>query len=176
MTMRTQQSVEVLAREPWRDRIFGGAWELAHGGTREVLEPATGRALTRAGIADAADVTSAARMAASVQPRWEATAPRERAAVFRRAAAFLEARQRSDRERRRRQSIRRPRPLRKRHEHGRPVGHGQLLAVALGDREARAARVPVLSSTKTLPPAAGAKVPAAARTAHARLTSRRCWP
>jgi benzaldehyde dehydrogenase (NAD) len=56
-----------------------------------VAEPATGRRLATVGLADATDISTAARGAAAAQPEWAATPPAERAAVMRRAAQALEA-------------------------------------------------------------------------------------
>jgi benzaldehyde dehydrogenase (NAD) len=87
--MRTQQSRSVLEQEAWRERIFGGSWQTPRGGAADVREPATGRTLTRTGVANAEDVATAARQAAAAQPKWAATPPRDRADLFRRAASFL---------------------------------------------------------------------------------------
>ncbi|MDO8778205.1 MAG: benzaldehyde dehydrogenase [Burkholderiaceae bacterium] len=61
-----------------------------NGGTREVIEPATGQVLCTVGIANAADVASATRAAALAQKAWVAVPPREKAEVFRRAAALFQ--------------------------------------------------------------------------------------
>ncbi|MDO8252594.1 MAG: benzaldehyde dehydrogenase [Rhodoferax sp.] len=61
-----------------------------NGGTREVIEPATGQVLCTVGIANAADVASATRAAALAQKTWVAVPPREKAEVFRRAAALFQ--------------------------------------------------------------------------------------
>lgn len=76
----------------WAGRLFGGAdgtWYPANE-SRDVIEPATGEPLTQVGLARAADVECATAAAAAAQPAWAALAPRERAAVLRRAAAALE--------------------------------------------------------------------------------------
>jgi len=51
-----------------------------------VIEPATGEPLMRCAMANAADIAVASRSAALAQPAWAALGPRERAAVFRKAA------------------------------------------------------------------------------------------
>lgn len=56
----------------------------------EVIEPATGRSLARVGAADVPDVASAALAAALAQQTWADTPPREKAAIFLRAATLLE--------------------------------------------------------------------------------------
>lgn len=80
-----------LARvETWRGKIFNGAWVDAQGGTLDVIEPGNGESLYRVGQANAQDVASAVARARAAQRAWAATPPRERAAVFHRAAAILQ--------------------------------------------------------------------------------------
>ena len=62
----------------------------AGGGVRDVLEPATGEVLWSVGITDAADVGVATAAAAQAQAAWAGVPPREKAAVFHRAAALFE--------------------------------------------------------------------------------------
>lgn len=77
----------LLDRELWNGKIFvGGKWAEASGGSRDVVEPATGNVLARVGAADAADVAQAVESAAAAQPAWAAASHAERAAVLRRAA------------------------------------------------------------------------------------------
>lgn len=76
----------------WRGRIFSAGWREAHGGTADVIEPATGQPLDRIGVADAEDVDAAARSAAQAQPGWAATPFDQRAAVLRQAALLLKER------------------------------------------------------------------------------------
>ncbi len=73
----------------WKESIYSGGWR---GGAVSVavVEPATGATLTHAGHAVPADVAAASTAAAAAQPSWAATAPRERSAVFHRAAALLQ--------------------------------------------------------------------------------------
>jgi len=60
------------------------------GGTRNVIEPATGQVLCTVGIANAADVAAATAAAAAAQKAWVAVPPREKAEIFRRAAALFQ--------------------------------------------------------------------------------------
>lgn len=75
----------------WAERVFNGDWVPALGGGQTVIEPATGEPLSLTGNANAADINRACREAAGAQRQWAATGPRERAAVFRSAAAQAEA-------------------------------------------------------------------------------------
>jgi benzaldehyde dehydrogenase (NAD) len=78
-----------LDRAQWQGKIYiGGSWATGSGGTREVIEPATGASLASTGLADATDVARAAEIAAEAQREWAATAHVERAAVLRRAGAL----------------------------------------------------------------------------------------
>src|SRR4051794_6933779 len=68
----------------WQNKIYiGGSWTTGSGGTREVIEPATGSVLASAGLADASDVARAAENAAEAQREWAAAPHAERAAVLR---------------------------------------------------------------------------------------------
>lgn len=73
----------------WRDRIFNGRWISACGGTHVFAEPATGEQLGRIGLANAADVLAAGVQARAAQKAWAASDYKERAAIFRRAAALI---------------------------------------------------------------------------------------
>jgi benzaldehyde dehydrogenase (NAD) len=73
----------------WGGNIYSDGWQAATN-ARDVLEPATGETLLRAGVAQASDVARAAQAAAAAQPAWAAMPPRERAAVFHRAAALFQ--------------------------------------------------------------------------------------
>lgn len=88
-TSASSTSSPILDPTLWTERIFNGAWVPARGGGVDVVEPATGKTLTRVGLADAADVAAAARAAADAQPGWVRVPARDRAEVFYRAAAFL---------------------------------------------------------------------------------------
>ena len=73
----------------WAGHIYSAGWQVGHGGTVDVKEPATGEVLTRIGLADAQDVDRAAQAAAQAQPAWAATPFDQRAAVLRRAEQLL---------------------------------------------------------------------------------------
>src|SRR5262245_61523261 len=75
----------------WRERVFGGAWEPAQGGSVDVREPASRDVLTRVGLAGPADVAAAAQRAAAAQPAWAELAPQERAQIFRDAANLVKS-------------------------------------------------------------------------------------
>jgi benzaldehyde dehydrogenase (NAD) len=79
-----------MIESTWRGRVFGAEWRSAAGGSLDVLEPATGAALTRVGNATAADVRQAAAEARAAQPAWAATPYEKRAAILRKAARILE--------------------------------------------------------------------------------------
>nr|WP_180166627.1 benzaldehyde dehydrogenase [Stenotrophomonas sp. SbOxS2]NYT99481.1 benzaldehyde dehydrogenase [Stenotrophomonas sp. SbOxS2] len=76
--------------DTWRGKLFNGDWIDALGGTVEVIEPGNGLPLYTVGQANAQDVANAVAQARVAQRAWAATHPRERAAVFHRAAAILE--------------------------------------------------------------------------------------
>lgn len=89
--MGAPESMNLLNPAAWQGRIYeNGQWSIPQGGTRDVSEPATGDHLTTTGVADAADMTRAIAGAAAAQPAWAALPPRDRAAVFHRAAAILQ--------------------------------------------------------------------------------------
>ncbi len=91
--MSTQQTtaVTIAAENAWKGKVYSGRWQLAKGGSREVIEPATGKVLTEVGIADADDVRESAKAAAEAQVEWANTPADQRAGVLRRAAQLLEA-------------------------------------------------------------------------------------
>ncbi|KQV99341.1 benzaldehyde dehydrogenase [Rhizobacter sp. Root1221] len=72
-----------------RPHIHSDGWREALVHT-DVIEPATGALLYRAGKAGPAEVAAAAVAAAAGQGAWAATAPRERAAVLLRAADLFD--------------------------------------------------------------------------------------
>jgi benzaldehyde dehydrogenase (NAD) len=73
----------------WREHLYTRGWRgAAH--AADIIEPATGQPLTRTGRAVPADVAFAASAAAEAQAAWSAMAPRDRAAVFHRAAALFQ--------------------------------------------------------------------------------------
>jgi benzaldehyde dehydrogenase (NAD) len=69
-------------------QIFSGRWVDAPA-TVEVIEPATGRMLGRAGVGDPATVASVCASARAAQAEWAETPPEERAAIVERAADLL---------------------------------------------------------------------------------------
>ncbi|MBK7614699.1 MAG: benzaldehyde dehydrogenase [Burkholderiales bacterium] len=69
----------------WQGRVYGAGWVAAQGGTHDVIEPATGQAMHTVGLANAADMAAACTRAAAAQAAWAAMAPRERAAILRKA-------------------------------------------------------------------------------------------
>ena len=89
--MGAPESMNLLDPAAWQGRVYeNGQWSRPAGGTRDVSEPATGERLTTTGVADAVDMTRAIAGAAAAQPAWAALPPRDRAAVFHRAAAILQ--------------------------------------------------------------------------------------
>lgn len=82
---------ETWQTERWQGLIFSGGWRRADGGVRTVIEPATGEKLHETGNASAADVSAAALRARDAQASWVKTPLQEKAAIFRKAAAFLES-------------------------------------------------------------------------------------
>ncbi|MFL7965574.1 benzaldehyde dehydrogenase [Pseudomonas kielensis] len=70
--------------------VFNGDWVPASGPLQSIIEPATGERLMRCAMADAADIAKASRDAALAQPAWAALGPRQRAAIYRKAADVAE--------------------------------------------------------------------------------------
>ena len=79
-----------MIESTWRGRLFGSEWRAAEGGSIDVVEPATGAAITSVGNAGAKDVRRAAAEARAAQPGWAATPYEKRAAILRKAARTLE--------------------------------------------------------------------------------------
>lgn len=78
--------MSLLESTTWVGKIFtGGKWAEGSAGTTAVLEPATGKELTRIGTASPDDALDAARFAAEAQRDWASRPHTERAAVLRRA-------------------------------------------------------------------------------------------
>jgi benzaldehyde dehydrogenase (NAD) len=88
--MNLNESIAWLNESQWQGHIFDGGWSPAKGGKRALIEPATGAELLQVGTGNAEDIAIAATAAAAAQPAWAAMAPRERAEVFRKAAAALQ--------------------------------------------------------------------------------------
>jgi benzaldehyde dehydrogenase (NAD) len=88
--MGVSEKLAFLDAAVWAGKVFNGAWVASAGGVREVVEPATGQVMAAIGIADAQDVGLATAAAAQAQKSWAQVAPREKAAVFQRAAALFQ--------------------------------------------------------------------------------------
>jgi len=89
--MGAPESMNLLNAAAWNGRIhMNGEWLTPQGGARDVIEPATGERLTTTGVADALDMSAAIGGAVAAQVAWAAMPPRDRAAVFHRAAAILQ--------------------------------------------------------------------------------------
>jgi benzaldehyde dehydrogenase (NAD) len=84
-------SLSLLAATEWKGRALAGEWKPLAGGSIEVTEPATGQPIGRVARAGASDVRVSAAAARAAQKAWAALPYGERAGVFRRAAALLEA-------------------------------------------------------------------------------------
>jgi len=69
----------------WTDRVKLADWRAGSGGTRTVVEPATGDSLGSIGSASPDDVAAAAAIAADAQTAWAAQPYAARAAVLRKA-------------------------------------------------------------------------------------------
>lgn len=88
--MGAPQAFAFLHDITWQGKIFDGSWIDAEGGSHAIVEPATGELLGRCGKADARDVARAAIAARAAQRAWAATDYKERARIFRKAAALIE--------------------------------------------------------------------------------------
>jgi len=91
MSKEQTTAVAIAAENAWKGKVYSGTWCVPKGGTRDVIEPGTGKVLTTVGFAGPEDVRAAAKAAAAAQPEWAATPADQRAAVLRRAAQLLEA-------------------------------------------------------------------------------------
>ncbi|WP_127131388.1 aldehyde dehydrogenase family protein [Georgenia sp. SYP-B2076] len=80
-----------VAPAAWDRKIFTGRWSEGHGGTIDVVAPATGKVIATVGAASTADLDAAVEAATAAQKAWGAATYDRRAAVFRRAAQLLEA-------------------------------------------------------------------------------------
>jgi benzaldehyde dehydrogenase (NAD) len=89
--MGASETFPLLDAQAFGGRVFDGArWQVPRGGSRDVVEPATGEVLTRTAIANAEDMREAIGRAHAAQAAWAATGPRERSAVLLRAAQVLQ--------------------------------------------------------------------------------------
>lgn len=86
MNAKTERFVDADA---WRDRIFSCGWQ-AGVSVADVIEPATGKSISRIGLADASLVARAAAQAREAQEIWAERPFAEKAQVLRRAAQLLE--------------------------------------------------------------------------------------
>jgi benzaldehyde dehydrogenase (NAD) len=82
-------TTQMLDENTWHGRVFSGGW-ITLGDSIEVHEPATGQTISRVGVANADDVSTAAKRANEAQPRWSATSCENRADVLRDAAKLAE--------------------------------------------------------------------------------------
>jgi benzaldehyde dehydrogenase (NAD) len=87
MTVTVERSWPDAAE--WTGRIYSEGWRIPEGGTRRVIEPATGEPLAEVGVASAADVARAGARAARAEPEWAAAAVSERVDVLLRAGHAL---------------------------------------------------------------------------------------
>jgi benzaldehyde dehydrogenase (NAD) len=91
LTLDEPTTAPFLDPAAWRGRIYlDGAWVTGSGGTRPVIEPATGDELGVIGLAGTDDVARAAAAAAGAERAWAATPHPARAAVLRRAGQLME--------------------------------------------------------------------------------------
>ncbi|MEU1005237.1 aldehyde dehydrogenase family protein [Streptomyces tibetensis] len=82
----------------WTGKIYSEGWRTAEGGTRRVVEPATGEPLAEVGLAAPSDVERAAARAARVASEWAAATASDRVDVLIRAERALRERSGSVRE------------------------------------------------------------------------------
>ena len=73
----------------WKDKVFSQGWVRASA-HQDIVEPATGKVLTRVGMASAAELRQAAAQARQAQQAWAETPYAERARIMREAARFVE--------------------------------------------------------------------------------------
>jgi len=81
----------LLTSTDWAGKGLSGEWKTLSGGAIDILEPATGESLGRVARATPADVRAACALARQAQKAWAALPYGERAAIFRKAAALLDA-------------------------------------------------------------------------------------
>ncbi|GGN35574.1 MULTISPECIES: benzaldehyde dehydrogenase [Marinomonas] len=82
-------TISVLESKKWSGKFFTGDW-VATSNKQDVMEPATGKVLSEVGIATADDVYLACQQAAKAQKEWLNVPPRDKAALFHKAAAFMQ--------------------------------------------------------------------------------------
>ena len=92
MSLTMDATERLLDDTVFAGKIYiNGQWVTGGGGVAPSIEPATGETLVSVGLANAADVATAAEGAAAAQKAWVATPHPVRAAVLRRAGALWEA-------------------------------------------------------------------------------------
>ena len=79
-----------LADPAWEGKLYSNGWKAGSAGDLPIVEPATGKILVTVGRASPADVAQAAKSAMAAQADWVKMPPRQRAAIFRKAAAVFE--------------------------------------------------------------------------------------
>lgn len=88
----TETKTTQAALQPWSGKIYSGGWINGEAGSRDVIEPATGNVLERAGVASPNDVARASAVARKAQADWIARPYEERATILRSAARLVEER------------------------------------------------------------------------------------
>jgi benzaldehyde dehydrogenase (NAD) len=78
-------------QQKWSHNVYLGGWTAGSGGTRDVIEPATGQSLGVVGLADTDDLDRAVGLARTAQPLWAAVSQEDRAAMLRRAGEAFTA-------------------------------------------------------------------------------------
>ena len=78
-----------LDESAWHGKLYSNGWAAAEAG-HDVVEPATGRTISRVGMATPAQVAQAAAQAREAQRAWAAQPYETRARVLRRAAMLVE--------------------------------------------------------------------------------------
>jgi benzaldehyde dehydrogenase (NAD) len=76
-------------RAEWAGKIYSAGWRESEGGTRQVIEPASGHVLAEVGVASPADVAQAGVRAARAAGDWAAAVPSDRAEILLRASSVL---------------------------------------------------------------------------------------
>ncbi|MCT9140544.1 aldehyde dehydrogenase family protein [Streptomyces violarus] len=76
-------------RDEWDGKIYSAGWRESEGGTRQVIEPASGHVLAEVGVASPADVAQAGVRAARAAGDWAAALPSDRAEILLRASSAL---------------------------------------------------------------------------------------
>ena len=82
-------TTSILDANPWNGKLFNGDW-IDSSKVNDVIEPATQAVLTRTGMAGPEEIYAATKSAAAAQQEWVKMPARERAAIFLRAADYLQ--------------------------------------------------------------------------------------